>query len=203
MHACCGGVLCFENVCAADCTDDASCVSGCCVSLSSGRVCAPEDLCRSPNMGMVPGIPPAAGDVIESQIDGEFNGWTGETLFPLLNGQVWQQVAYAYHYHYAYSPRVLIVRSGSQHEMHVDGVDPAVTVALADVLVDSRIIGDFNGWNGDTLFELANGQIWQQVGPGIETHVAVRPRALIFRAGVGARMYVEGIDSTVQVQQLR
>jgi hypothetical protein len=46
--------------------------------------------------------------VIESQIRGNFEGWTGSTIFPLQNGQVWQQASYTYHYHYAYSPRVVI-----------------------------------------------------------------------------------------------
>lgn len=29
---------------------------------------------------------------ISSRYDGTFDGWTGETVFPLENGQVWQQV---------------------------------------------------------------------------------------------------------------
>src|SRR3989344_2622108 len=48
---------------------------------------------------------------IESSIDGEFNGWEGETIYKLINGQYWQQSAYHYHYHYAYSPKVLIYGS--------------------------------------------------------------------------------------------
>ena len=46
-------------------------------------------------------------DVIESQIDGDFEGWEGETIFKLTNGQIWQQTSYAYHYHYAFMPDVL------------------------------------------------------------------------------------------------
>ena len=30
-----------------------------------------------------------APDLIESNIDGEFQGWEGETIFKLLNGQIW------------------------------------------------------------------------------------------------------------------
>jgi hypothetical protein len=30
-------------------------------------------------------------DVIESQIDGDFEGWDGETIFKLTNGEIWQQ----------------------------------------------------------------------------------------------------------------
>ena len=48
-------------------------------------------------------------NVLESRIDGEFTGWSGETIFRLQNGQVWQQSSYAYRYKYAYSPRVVII----------------------------------------------------------------------------------------------
>ena len=37
-----------------------------------------------------------AASVIESQIDGEFHGWDGETIFKLTNGQIWQQAEYGY-----------------------------------------------------------------------------------------------------------
>ena len=68
------------------------------------------------------------GGVIESYIKGEFEGWDGETVFFLDNGQIWQQAAYSYHYHYAYRPKVLIVRSGALSKMIVEGVSESVTV---------------------------------------------------------------------------
>ena len=49
--------------------------------------------------------------VIESQIDGEFEGWEGDTMFKLVNGQIWQQSSYAYTYSYAYMPDVMIYPS--------------------------------------------------------------------------------------------
>jgi hypothetical protein len=72
--------------------------------------------------------PPAASAVIESQIDGDFNGWEGETIFKLRNGQIWQQSSYAYTYHYAYAPKVLIYKSGASYKMKVDGVDREISV---------------------------------------------------------------------------
>ena len=70
----------------------------------------------------------AAGEVIESYIKGDFEGWDGETVFFLDNGQIWQQAAYSYHYHYAYRPKVLIIRSGGMHKMIVEGVSESVMV---------------------------------------------------------------------------
>jgi hypothetical protein len=66
--------------------------------------------------------------VVESQIDGDFEGWEGETIVKLVNGQIWQQTSYHYEYHYAFMPDVLIFRSGAVYKMQVEGVDEAVTV---------------------------------------------------------------------------
>jgi hypothetical protein len=65
-----------------------------------------------PGYGAI-GVSEPAGSVIESKVDGDFEGWEGETIIKLLNGQIWQQTEYYYHYHYAYMPDVLVYRSGS------------------------------------------------------------------------------------------
>jgi hypothetical protein len=70
----------------------------------------------------------SAPDSIETQIDDTFNGWDGETIFKLSNGQIWQQSSYAYTYHHAYRPKVLIYRSGSVYQMTVEGVDSTIQV---------------------------------------------------------------------------
>ena len=60
---------------------------------------------------------PTSASVIESRIDGEFNGW------------IWQQSAYHDHYHYAFGLSVLIYSSGGGYKIKVDGdSDDAVSV---------------------------------------------------------------------------
>lgn len=67
--------------------------------------------------------------LIESRINGDFEGWTGETIFKLQNGQIWQQATYSYRYHYSYSPQVTIFASeGGLFKMKVDGVSEVITV---------------------------------------------------------------------------
>lgn len=70
----------------------------------------------------------SSADIVESRIDGNFEGWTGETIFKLQNGQIWQQSSYAYWYHYAFSPKVTIYKSGGQYKMQVDGVGQSIFV---------------------------------------------------------------------------
>lgn len=82
----------------------------------------------APPRAPTPGGSAASAGVIETRIDGDFEGWDGETIFKLANGQIWQQAAYAYHYHYAYSPAVLIYSSGGTAKMKVEGVSETIAV---------------------------------------------------------------------------
>ncbi|HEV1287972.1 MAG TPA: hypothetical protein VNU44_21790 [Bryobacteraceae bacterium] len=72
--------------------------------------------------------PTPSESVIETRMDGDFEGWSGDTIFKLANGQIWQQASYSYTYHYAYRPKVLIYKSGSTYRMKVEGVDSDIAV---------------------------------------------------------------------------
>lgn len=67
-------------------------------------------------------------DVIESRIDGDFEGFDEDNVFKLSNGQIWIQTEYKYHYHYAYMPKVIIFESNGKYYMKVDGVSGVVEV---------------------------------------------------------------------------
>tara|TARA_B100000768_G_scaffold149994_1_gene144529 strand:- start:31 stop:534 length:504 start_codon:yes stop_codon:yes gene_type:complete len=69
-------------------------------------------------------------NVLETQIEGEFEGWEGETIFKMMNGQIWQQSTYDYMYHYAYSPEVLIYEYKGSWIMKVEDVDDTIEVSL-------------------------------------------------------------------------
>jgi hypothetical protein len=153
-------------------------------------------------MTCVPPVQPTEA-LIESTIYDEFEGWTGDTVFKLDNGQYWKQVTYAYTYHYAYRPRVQIVWESGVYRLHVDGVNDAIAVELVAVVADTKITNDFNGWDGDTIFELANGQVWQQSAPALATSVALQPKALIYCDVGHFTMQVEHVNTTVQVERLK
>lgn len=67
-------------------------------------------------------------EAIESNIDGEFHGWDGETIFKLTNGQIWQQAEYSYTYEYAYRPDVTIYKTASCWKMKVEDVSDTICV---------------------------------------------------------------------------
>lgn len=60
--------------------------------------------------------------VKESQIDGEFKGWEGETKYILIDGSTWKQANYYYYYYYYYRPQVKIFKEGSKYFMIVQGL---------------------------------------------------------------------------------
>lgn len=68
------------------------------------------------------------GQVLETTIDGDFEGWDGETIFKMMNGTIWQQSSYDYTYHYAYMPDVIIYRKGGSFYMKVEDVDDEIQV---------------------------------------------------------------------------
>jgi hypothetical protein len=71
--------------------------------------------------------------LVNSRIRGEFKGCTGDTVFQLDNGQVWQQIVYKYKYKYKYRPRVTIAGSIVRATMTVEGLEdtPIVVRKLA------------------------------------------------------------------------
>lgn len=140
--------------------------------------------------------------MIESQIDGEFSGWTGETVFKLKNGQFWQQARYAYRYHYAYNPRVRVLREGSRHVLWVDGLSEGVEVRRADV-IESYVNGAFRGWDGKTVIKLANGQVWKQSVYHYEYFYAYMPTVYLYQGSGGYLMQVESASEAVPVHQVR
>jgi len=67
-------------------------------------------------------------DVVESRIAGTFAGWSGDTIFTLVNGQVWQQASDSDLSYYLHGPEVRIYRTPAGYRMRVDGVDQTILV---------------------------------------------------------------------------
>jgi hypothetical protein len=72
--------------------------------------------------------PSRTPEVTESEIDGEFHGWDGETIFKLANGQIWQQAEYDYEYEYAYRPEVTIYKTAGGYKLKVEDMEETIYV---------------------------------------------------------------------------
>jgi hypothetical protein len=65
---------------------------------------------------------------VESTIKGDFEGWDGETIFQLDNGQIWQQAEYDYMYSYQYRPDITIYQTSNGCKMKVEDEDETIVV---------------------------------------------------------------------------
>ncbi|MDX1572086.1 MAG: hypothetical protein R3200_16500 [Xanthomonadales bacterium] len=86
----------------------------------------------------------------------------------------------------------------SEAQMGLRGAEPE------RVVIESRLIGKFNGWSGRTLFKLENGQVWQQIGGGSYYASADSPAVRIEPKMFGSwKLYVEGIGRSVKVKRIK
>jgi hypothetical protein len=69
--------------------------------------------------------------------------------------------------------------------------------------VETSISGDFHGWDGDTLFKLDNGQIWQQAEYDYTYSYSYRPRVTIYQTSAGCRLKVEDERETIVVKRIK
>jgi hypothetical protein len=130
--------------------------------------------------------------VVESKIDDDFEGFDDEMLFSLFNGQYWIQKTYKYWYHYAYMPNIKIYALKGTHYLTIEGQIEFVEVKQISEVIEATITNDFNGWSGDTIFELDNGQVWQQNEYDYQYNYSYRPKAIIYDNGYGHKILVEG-----------
>lgn len=70
-------------------------------------------------------------------------------------------------------------------------------------MMETRMAGDFTGWDGRTVFQFANGQLWQQISFGTLHQFARSPRVTLVATSGGWRMQVEGVSQSIQVRRIR
>jgi hypothetical protein len=69
--------------------------------------------------------------------------------------------------------------------------------------IESTLAGDFNGWEGETIFKLDNGQIWEQAEYNYTYSYSYRPEVTIYQTSGGCRMKVEDEEETILVRRIR
>lgn len=142
-----------------------------------------------------------------------FMGNNGE-IFKLLDGSIWE-VKYEYEYLYEYSPQVIVCPDKGKlflgdKKINVQRVGERKTSApkvkrptLSSEVIESQIEGEFNGWDGETIFKLVNGQVWQQSTYAYTYSYKYRPKVMIIPANGGFAMQVEGMDQRIQVVRIK
>jgi hypothetical protein len=71
--------------------------------------------------------------------------------------------------------------------------------------INSRIVGNFTGWRGNTVFELENGMVWRQAENDVFAVREMENPEVVIRPGLFGtwRLSVEGYSSAVRVERVR
>ena len=69
--------------------------------------------------------------------------------------------------------------------------------------IHSRIRGEFNGWDGHTLFALENGQVWQQRVSGLYRYRANSPAVTVIKGRFGYYLIVDKTKRQVGVKRVQ
>ena len=70
-------------------------------------------------------------------------------------------------------------------------------------MMETRMAGDFTGWDGGSVFEFANGQVWRQTSFGTVHQFLRSPKVTLVATGSGWRMQVDGVPQSIQVKRIR
>ena len=132
----------------------------------------------------------------KGNIESDFEGFNENAIFKMTDGTYWLQSQYVYWYHYAYMPTAVIIQENGRTILTVKG--HSVPVEQLYNVIESRIDGTFEGWQGNTKYKLTNGQIWEQVVYKYQYKYSHRPVATIANVNGSYIMSVAGTQAVVK-----
>jgi len=100
------------------------------------------------------------------------------------------------------NPAVNIFQSGSLYQFEIQNLDAPIICTKLKGVIESKIEGEFKGWDGETIFNLSNKQTWQQSSPAVLKHQAKGPKVLIYEFKGAWMMRVENVEEVIEVKKL-
>jgi len=154
----------------------------------------------------------------ESNLQGNISGIVAPgRIFTTSSGNIYEVTGLTQQLVLELQPKVVVLRNGDIYRLMVEGFDEALICkklnpepagsssvsASSAAVIESRIDGEFIGWDGETIFKLRNGQIWQQSSYGIAFTFAYSPGVMIYQSGSVYKMRVDGVDGEIEVSRLK
>jgi hypothetical protein len=96
---------------------------------------------------------------------------------------------------------VIQIAAAREHSTHAPISD--TSGGRCTPAIESAINGEFKGWDGETIFKLSNGQIWQQAEYDYMYSYSYSPDVTIYSTQSGCSMKVEDEDETILVKRLK
>jgi hypothetical protein len=157
-----------------------------------------------------------------TRIDGWVKRVRRGTIFKTISGNAYQVVEPVVLLELELSPEVTIMTDGGHHKLIVEGLKKSLLCRLHDKArelgssgsysVEARITevhndsfgtgnrNMFSGFNNGHIYELDNGQLWEQTEPYICVNISVTPKVTIWNIGTVYKMKVDGIEKAITVQ---
>lgn len=85
----------------------------------------------------------------------------------------------------------------SSFGLEQDAVDGDVRVLTA------KVLGDFTGWDGHTIFKLDNGQVWRQSTTGTYRFKAKDPEVTIEKGFLGYKLRLKETKRSIAVRRIK
>lgn len=76
-------------------------------------------------------------------------------------------------------------------------------VSSTGCAIQTTIDREFEGWDGETIFKMMDGSIWQQSSYAYTYHYAYCPEVIIYNKSGTTYMKVEGVNDEIQVRKIR
>ena len=159
----------------------------------------PQELITIPSQGNTAN---GSGDCYTSSIlkPIPFMGNNGEA-FILQDRSIWE-VKYEYEYMYEYNPSVVVCPSRGSLIIDDTSLNIANISRAGTEIMFSNVSGSWEGWSGDTIVRLVNGEIWEQVGLGLSLSLGLGNEVFVYQKNGMYYMAVEDEDEAVAVRRL-
>jgi hypothetical protein len=130
-----------------------------------------------------------------------FMGNHGEVAI-LTDGSIWK-VMHEYEYMYEYYPSVVACPERNLLIVDDKKLDAQNLSKSGSTVILSSIDGSWDGWSGDTIVRLLNGQIWEQVGASLSLSLGLGNEVFIYESSGRFFMMVDGETEAVAVERLK
>ncbi len=124
-------------------------------------------------------------------------------VFKTISGQYYVANPLTFQLVFTFLPKAKIYQKGSYFMLIIEDFEDPVFCREPESVIQSRISGDFNGWEGDTIFKLSNGQVWQQSSYSYWYAYLYSPEVLIYKLNGRWILKVESLDQTIAVHRIR
>lgn len=123
-------------------------------------------------------------------------------LLKTATGNYYEVAEFTFQFSRTFNPKVVVLQQGETFRLTVDGLSTPLVCRQLTSVVESEIL-EFDGLEFGKIFNLSNGESWQQTDASISVGVGLRRQVTIYAKGAAWKMKVEGTGRSVSVRRLR